>query len=359
MIYSLTAISFFLVSIYLWREQSWEKTRLALFLSVIWLILYEGLRWDIGTDWIHYYNCFVDNDNEHMGFMYRFINSCFRVFTDSYTVFLLFYAGFTYFVIGKWLHQYSPNPLISICIYFCSMIGLLGSNRQMLAMVFCIISLRFIVERKKWWFIGVIMFATTIHITAFSFIIAYFLYNYSYSNKKALIITGVAFLVGVLHLVNKIPLVEYLAILDSMTTNTESAAYFSEESTLSVSIVGNFKRLIYIYLALYVRGFVNKKEYDFFLLLYIIGSCIYLVFNGSVLQILAGRGASYFAVYECVVFAYVITYFPVNYFEKQSLWFILFAIYFFLMWRDMNNYVILTGEDIYNPYKCVLFYTPT
>lgn len=359
MIYTVTSISMFLLSIYLWREDSPQKTRLALVLALVWLTLHDGLRWEIGTDWIHYYNCFIDNDNEHMGFMYRFINSCFRVFTDSYTVFLLFYAAFTYFVVGKWLHQYSPNPLISICIYYCSLMGIMGSNRQLLAMVFCIISLRFIIERKKWWFIGTILFATTIHITAFSFIIAYFLYNYNYTNKMALIITGVAFVIGMLHLVNKIPFVEYLALFDSMTNNTDTAAYVSDDPVGGVSIVGNFKRLLYIYLALYVRKIIDSKEYDYFLLLYIIGSCIYLIFNGSVLQILAGRGATYFAVYECIVIAYVILHFPVDYFEKQFLWFILFTIYFFLMWRDMNSYFVLDGIDIYNPYKSILFYTPT
>ena len=358
MIYTLTSISFFLLSIYLWRERNPQKTRLVLVLAMVWLTLHDGLRWDIGTDWIHYYNCFVENDNEHMGITYRFINSCFRTFTDSYTVFLLFYAGFTYFVIGKWLLRYSPNPLMSVCIYYCSMIGLMGSNRQLLAMVLCVISLPFIFERKLIRFLGVIMLATTIHITAFSFILAYFLYNYSYTNRKVLIFTGLSFLIGILHLVNKIPFVEYLALLDSITNNTGTASYVTDDALLPVSIIGNFKRLLYIYIALYVRGIINRKEYDFFLLLYIVGSCIYMVFNGSVLQILAGRGATYYAVYECIVISYAIINFPVKFFEKEILWLILFAVYFYLMWRDMNSYFVVDGTDIYNPYKCILFYTP-
>ncbi len=355
MIYSLTAFSFFLLSIYLWRTDSTQKTRLVLVLAMVWLTLHDGLRWEIGTDWNHYYDCFIYDDNEHMGITYRFLNSLCRLFTDSYTIFLLGYAAFTYFIIGKWLYKYSPNPLISVAIYYCSMMGLMGSNRQLLAMVFCIISLRFIVKREIKWFIGIILFATTIHITAFSFIIAYFLYNHTYTNRKIYIITGISFMIGLLHIINQIPFVEYLALLDGMTNNTNTTSYLSEDFVGAVSLAGSFKRLLYVYLALHVRKYINDKEYDYFLLLYVIGACIYLIFNGSVLQILAGRGAAYFAVYECIVIAYVIMHAPFSFFPKLMTWLVLFMIYFFLMWRDMNSYYLLDGIDIYNPYKCVLF----
>lgn len=355
MIYSLTAISFFLLSIYLWRENSMPKSRLFLVLAMVWLTLHDGLRWEIGTDWNAYFECFDDGGSDHMGFMYRLINRCIKSVVNSYTFFLLCYAGFTYYFIGRWLNKYSPNPLISICIYYCCMLGTMGSNRQLLAMVLCSISMKYIFERNIRKFIGVILVATTIHFTAFSFIIAYYLYNYSYTNKKIYIITGGAFIIGMLHLINKIPFVEYLALFDSMTSNTSTAVYFSEDSEVAVSFVGNFKRLMYVYLALYVREIVNKKEYDYFLLLYIVGTCIYLIFNGSVLQILAGRGALYFAVYECIVMAYVIKYFSVSFFKKEMLWLGLFIIYFYLMWRDMNYYYLLDGIDIYNPYKTAFF----
>ena len=91
------------------------------------------------------------------------------------------------------------------------------------------------------------------------------------------------------------------------------------------------------------------------MLLYVIGCVIFLVFNGSVLQILAGRGAAYYNMYECIVMVYAILHFPSEYFERQLIWFVLFALYFYLMWRDMNFYYELEGVDIYNPYKCVLF----
>lgn len=358
MIYTFTAVTFFLMSIYLWREESQEKTRLLFVIAMVWLVLHDGLRWDVGTDWIHYYNLFIDNDNVHMGFTYSLINKIFRFFTDQYNVFLVFYAVVLYSVVGRIIYKYSPNPLMSICIYYCGMLGIMGANRQLWAMAVCLMSLYFVFEQKKWYFIGMVLFATTIHITALSFLPAYFLLNLSYQKKTVLLIVCGAFMIGLLKLVNLIPFVDYLALLDNLTSNTSTAEYVDANTDLSVSIVGSFKRVLFVYLALYVKDIVHSKEFDYFLLLYVIGCCIYLVFNGTVLQVVAGRGAMYYSVFECIVIAYMITYFPAEFFEKEVLWLFFFVFFFYLMWRDMNNYVILTGEDCFNPYKCVLFYTP-
>ncbi len=355
MIYTVTAISFFLLSIVLWRVGSPHKTKVALILAMIWLTLHDGLRWEIGTDWANYYDFFQEGGNEHMGFTYGLFNQLTKSIIDSYTFFLLCFAGLSYLVIGKLLYKYSPNPFISICVYYCATMGIMGSNRQLLAMVFCIISVWFVIRRNKWLFIGTIIFATTIHVTAFSFILAYFLYNFKYTNRTALIVVFGAFIIGVLQLVNKIPFVEYLALIDSATSNTALEGYVSGDKAAGVSIVGSFKRIFYVYLALMARKYINSREYDYFLSLFIVGCCIYLIFNGSVLQIAAGRGAGYYSFYECIVMAYVIMKFPASFFVREVLWLLLFAIYFVLMWRDMNSYFLLDGIDIYNPYKSVLF----
>lgn len=359
MIYSITAISFFLVSIYLWRENSPKKTRLALILAMLWLILHDGLRWEIGTDWENYYDFFYEQgsnfSNLHMGFVYGYFNELSRSLVNSFSFLLVCIATFTYIVIGRLFYKYSPNPLISVCIYYCSMMGIMGSNRQLLAIVVCVISLKFVLERRKLYFFLLVLFASSIHITALSFLPAYYLYNYNISNKKVLLFVVVAFLVGISRLINKLPFVEYLTMLDNLTSNTSTASYFSEEKIAGVSIVGSFKRLLYVYLAIYVRKYIKDENYDYFFKLFVFGCCIYLVFNGSYLQLMAGRGAAYYSVYESVVFSFVIIRFPIKFIQKELLWLVLFVIYFLLMWRDMNSYFILDGVDIYNPYKSVVF----
>lgn len=355
MIYSFTAISFFLVSIYLWREHSWEKTRLAIFIALIWLVLYEGLRWEIGTDWEGYYDAFMYEDNVHMGITYNCLIYCFKSISDNYTFFIILLSTISYSALGWLLLHYSPIPYISLCIYFCGTLGIMGSNRQLLAIAVCILSLHFIFKRRFLYFLLTLLFASTIHITALSFIPAYFLLNVSYKRRTIIIIVGVVFIIGLLKLVNRIPFVDFLISIDSMQSGTGLASYVDYNPGLSVSLLGSIKRVIFIYLALMMKDVINDEKYNFFLLLYLLGCIIFLIFNGSVLQMVAGRGSAYYGIFECIVIAYIIYYAPVDFFRKELLWTLFFIFYFCMMWRDIHNYIILEGVDIFNPYKSVLF----
>lgn len=355
MIYSFTAISFFLVSVYLWREQSWEKTRLAILMALVWLVLYEGLRWEIGTDWEGYYDAFKNEDNAHMGITYNSFMYCFKFISNNYTFFILLLSAISYTALGWLLLHYSPQPFISLCIYFCGMLGIMGSNRQLLALAVCLLSLHFIFKRRFFYFLLTILFASTIHITAFSFLPAYFLLNVSYNKRTILIIIGVVFVIGLLKLVNRIPFVEYLSLIDGMQSGTGLASYVEYNPGLSVSMLGSIKRILFVYLALMMKDVINDEKYNFFLLLYIFSCIIFLIFNGSVLQMVAGRGSAYYGVFECIVIAYIISYAPVDFFRKELLWTVFFIFYLCMMWRDIHNYIILEGVDIFNPYKSVLF----
>lgn len=355
MIYSFTAIIFFVLSICVWREKSIKSSSLLFIIAIVWLILHDGLRWEVGTDWGGYFDAFYDDANSHMGFTYRCLNRLFRVFSDSYTVFLITYAIFFYVVISNFINKYSPHPLMAICIYYCTMLKLMGCNRQLLALALCVISLHFIFERKKIHFFILILAASTIHITALTFLPAYYMYHLAYNKRNAWIVLTIAFIVGFFKLVNMIPFVEYLSLLDSFVENTSTARYASYSSDFTISNIGAFKRLAIAYMALNVKNRINSEVYGYFLLLYLFGICIYLVFNGTCLQILVGRGALYYNVFECIVITSMLLYYPIGFFGKKILWFIIFLIYFYSMWKDINYYIIATGEDCFNPYKCVLF----
>ena len=117
------------------------------------------------------------------------------------------------------------------------------------------------------------------------------------------------------------------------------------------------KRLIIIFIVIRTRNKVNNSMYDLFLYLYIVGCCIYFLFNGSVLQIVAGKLSTYFNIFECILMPFAIYYFPIKIKKNQRafLWFLYFVVCFALMWKDINTYVRTVGFDIYNPYKTVLF----
>ena len=189
------------------------------------------------------------------------------------------------------------------------------------------------------------------------FLPAYFLYTIKYKNRTLIIIVVLAFLIGISHVVNHLPFVDTLAMLDALSNNSTSLSnYFTEEEAFGTSIVGSFKRILFVILALRFRSIIHNKMYDYVVLMYTIGAIIYLCFNGSMLQIMAGRGCLYYNKFEIIWIPYMIMKFPIR--QKSLRLVICLAFFFFNFYnrqRDMNSYFIQYAVDIYRPYKSVLY----
>ncbi len=353
MIYSITAFSFFYFSLLFWDKRN--QARPIFILALVWLFIHDGFRWEIGTDWESYYRFFTTGENSHMGLGYTWLNDIFKCFTDQFTVLLIFIAAVTYITLGRFFLRYSPNCLMSITVYYCTMIGMLGCNRQILAMMLTLFSLKFIFERKLLPFLMVMFLALLFHVSSLVFIPAYFLYGKQYTNKFIILALMFAFVVGVTRVINHIPFVNYLSLLDSVTNGATQYGNYVDNFDSGVSLFGSLKRVLFVSLALCVRNKVNNVYYDYFLALFAAGCFMYLLFNGSVLQIVAGRGAAYYNIYETIVIPFMIIHFPLDVRMKKIYWFCLFLIYFYLMWRDMNSYIEIEGYDIYSPYKNIFF----
>lgn len=351
MIYTLTAILLLFFTLAYWRSP--KNAGVVFQVAVIWLILFEGLRWQIGTDWEPYYEFFFHRDEAHMGFAYRGINEFVNSFFGSYTALLLLIAGFTYLTIFRLFKKFSPNPLMSLLIYYCSMVGLWGCNRQILALMVCIIATKYIFERNLLNFTLAMLVAASLHLTSLIFFPAYFLYTWRLSNRTMFLAILVAFLCGLLHMIDRLPYVDILARLDAIRSGETDFRSYADSYEGSVSMIGAVKRILFVWLALRTKKRIRNQCYDFFCTLYVTGCVIYLLFNGSVLQLIAGRGALYYSIYETLVVPFFMIYLPVDKVSRKIGWIAVFSMYFYLMWRDMNSYYMSLGFDIYNPYKSV------
>lgn len=357
-IYITTSVLLFLGSVYCFTNTSRQKFANQLFvIFVLWLILYEGLRWQIGTDWDNYYNAFMQyEDDSHMDAGYMLFNKVIFNIYPSYTFFLLVFSTFVYCVIACFFRKFSPIPLVSLCWYYCGMVGVMGCNRQILAMAICLLSLRFVQERNLIKFLVVILIAMSFHLTALTFVPVYFFYERNYDSKVILAIVIIAFLIGLLKLVDKLQVIQYLALIDATTGHTSFEGYVGSfaRQGIETSVIGSFKRILYIFLFLSQRKNIRNKLYDFFVLTYIYGCIIYLIFNGSCIQLLAGRGTMYFNVFEMLIIPYFLKY--NKYFNVQMnklVWVLFYALAFYLMQRDMQVYYLIDGYDIFRPYHSV------
>lgn len=357
-IYITTAALLFLGALFCFTDKYRQRLASQFFwLAVLWLILYEGLRWQIGTDWGSYYNAFMhgSDDSNHMDAGYMLLNKAIFNIYPNYTFFLLVFSAFVYLVIARTSIKFSPIPLVSLCLYYCGMTGVLGCNRQILAMAICLLSLKFIQERKPVQFLAVILIAMSFHLTAVTFVPVYFFYGKDYNSKAIFAIAIVALLCGLSKIVDNLPFTQYLALLDDATGHTSFETYIGNAGGFrQISVIGALKRILFILLFLSQRKIIQNRLYDFIVLTYIYGCVIYLIFNGSCLQLLAGRGTMYYGFFEYLIVPYFLKYNKwFRGWTSKVVWVVFFALSFYLMQRDMQYYSLMDGSDIFRPYHSV------
>jgi len=356
-IYTFTAFFLFIFSLSSFYQTAKNKrVKTLLKVSVIWLIIYEGFRWEIGTDW-NYYETFVngcDWHESHEEIGYVLLNNLSRFFLPNYTCFLLLLSGFFYIVIYKILIKYSIAPLMSLCIYYCTMLGLLGCNRQLIAVMICLLSIRYIKDHKWKYFLLMILIAFLFHTSSLIFLPAYFVVNNSLKIKTIIFLVIATLIIGQSGIINHIPYINYVSLLDA-NSSEKLLAYSSQIDVNSFSFLGVIKRLFIIIPSLFVLIRSNNSINNAFIRLYITGCLIYFTFNGSVLMLMSSRGAAYYNVSEMLVIPILIKYLFSNTNIQRIIWLSYFCLVLYIMHRDMNYYILLGGVDIYRPYKSVLF----
>ncbi|GGA63258.1 polymerase [Flavobacterium palustre] len=323
------------------------------------IVLQIGLRWETGTDWMSYYNNFqdtVDIDivlvNSVIGFEigYGFFTFLIRSLTNNYTIFLLFHAIIYYYLIFQANKKLSPFPFLSLLLFYVTNIGVLGSNRQLLALAICLYSLKFAIERKAVKFFILVFIAFLFHTTAIIFIVYYFLYR---DLKKYQIISVLllAFIIGKTSLPN---------VLFSGVGNFLGGASLSKVDVYSeigtggdsLTLVGLIRRLLY-FILFFVNydAIVSKfKEYKILFNGFLFGLCFYFLFSSS-LTILVNRGSLYFNVMEVFLIASQLLLFTVKA-DRKYIVLIVFAYSIYLFFQSISVY-----SDLFLPYKGIFINT--
>lgn len=355
-IYQATAIVMFILSLMTMKYNSVNaKIKQILLFLIAWLIFYEGFRWEIGTDWSYYDEFMYGYDDSVFSTEagYVFISSLFRKLFGHYTVFLLAITVFFYVTIYKIIKKYSCFPVASLCIYYCSMIGYLGCNRQFIAMMICLLSIKYVLDSDWKKFLICILIASSFHVSSVIFIFSYIFYKYEMKNVYLIGLILITLVIGLTGVVNSMPYIDYIVLLDGNTAN--KLDYYYENSQGEVySAIGTLKRLLILVPCFYFKDKEIENHNRLFMKLYILGAMMYFCFNGSKLELLAGRGAMYFNVAEMIVMPFLIKRVISNKLVSYVAWAIYFGILLYLMLRDMN-YHTSAGNLIYLPYKNILF----
>ncbi|WP_371291853.1 EpsG family protein [Bacteroides sp.] len=322
------------------------------FICFFLLIFHDGFRWEIGTDWQPYYTFFqtcTDIVKSDYDIGYTLFNQFVRLFTDSYSVFLILFAIIQYIFVFESISKYSVAPFLSLFLYYCLSLPVLGMNRQFIALCLCLFAIRYIVSREIVKFLMCLLVAFTFHKSVVIFAPAYFLcksYPLKYYGLLLFLVIGIS-LSGI---INKLPL-EYFALLgqdsaDRMDFYADSFLKGDVSTSLVGSILAILKRSIWILLLLFFSKYIKKNEYYAIAFnLYYIALLFYILFNNTIMQIIVGRGLIYFNIMEIFIVPFVLTMFKNNW-GKLILFFLIVFYGYTNLVKGINYY-----PEVFIPYK--------
>lgn len=163
---------------------------------ILSLIVFDGLRWQMGTDWFSYSEYFkVATDViSHGGFEigFRIYTTLIRNFTDNYSLYLLITTATIYIGIFYTVFKITNYSFVSIFYLTGTIPWYSGSLRQMMASVFFCLALKASIEKKFKRFVLLMISGAMFHSTIIVFFPMYWLYGMSLSAFFVLFIILVA-----------------------------------------------------------------------------------------------------------------------------------------------------------------------
>lgn len=282
-------------------------------ISFLILVLQMGLRWETGTDWEPYLDHFegFKYTRQWFGNIDQF-ESGYELFAhtvyylvEDYSFFLVLNAIIFYWLIIKANNYFSDYKLLSLLLFYSFSIGILGSNRQLMALGIGLISLKYLFEKKYIYYFLLIGLAYFFHATSILFL-SYFFLNRTISNKSILFILCISIVIGK----TGIPTSIFNLVGGSLgeSTSLKTGIYLDnskeELSNSALSLFGMFKRLFFLGIFIINRNKILPvfKKYNLLLNGYVIGVAFYFIFSESLL-VMISRGSLYFNVMESFLLA--------------------------------------------------------
>lgn len=159
-----------------------RNKKLLFWVFIVPLIIFDGLRWEMGTDWTSYYGYFQRADVYNQpGFEPGFIfyTSLIRSFTDQYSIYLLITTAIIYVGIFYSIFRITGGSFLSIFYLTGIVPWYSGALRQMIACVFFVLALQAIFARRPFRYLLLMVGGLMFHTTVIVYFPVYLLYGVS------------------------------------------------------------------------------------------------------------------------------------------------------------------------------------
>lgn len=337
-----------LLSIYDSFSNKIKERKHLIFYILLYLIFFDGLRFETGTDWKSYYNYFYYGTAEEIyeiGFK-QFIYVI-KLLTNNYSIFLLIYSSIYYYFVFFKLSQKNNYNIITIFLLYSSLTPMLGAMRQFLALSIIVYSINYIFKKKFYKFILCILIASLFHSSAWLFLPAYYL-NKKLSIKKIILFLLLSIIIRVFFktilinsfLFNYIPMKSkvllYINHKDNIVTNIQFITNILKK--LCIILIG-YK--IYKKFNVGLKEVKLQNKFNFYL------NCLYFgifinIASYGVFQTLVSRGNIYYStIFECIYLGFVLNLIPLK--RKYTIYrlvLLIFCLFLgtFNFYKGISNY---------------------
>ncbi|WP_220764502.1 EpsG family protein [Shewanella sp. MBTL60-112-B1] len=362
---------FFILSIVVFLEPKNTTRQEKLFflmLHFFLLLAFVGLRDETGTDWINYSDQFFSDDNDHMEFGYLYLSDSFRYLVSDYNVFVFFHAAMYLSIFFIAINKKLKIGYIVLLLYTGHLLGVMGSNRQVLALMFCILAGERLYQDKIKTFVVIVMFAAIFHYSSLIFLLMYYVRKMSVRMS----LSNYLFVFVVLAFAN------YILLSSSFisTISNQLITIFSEGTKLRgqlivygsdqfrpdiiTSIMMTIKRvstlfILIVMIVLFVDrnpnvGFtVLGRRFKFYFAAYFFSIILLLLFQ-PIYPIIATRGGLYFYIYEIFLFSIIVS-------KVKQVNYTIFTVIFILFCLVRLSFQFSYDKELLVPYKAVWYNT--
>ncbi|MEK2097122.1 EpsG family protein [Vibrio parahaemolyticus] len=317
---------------------------IAIFYAIIVVVLFTGLRGDVGQDTsnylIMYENIYAFKDKLEVGF-YTLMR-IFQYLNFDFNFFLFFIAlcsvSFYFFAISKLVHK--GYVIFAFLLIFCDLYIYFNFSgiRQGLALSLCMVSSYFAFQQKWKTFVLFVLFAFLMHKSAIVFLISYPILKYRVNFKLSTIIKLIT--VAIL----SVALTRFVIYSSDYFTFIKGAAlYLSEDYnklSWSAYFVGLIRRLYpVLFFLFFFKVLKNDKVLMAFFSLYMFGFAIFAL-NYPILQDTSVRLSSYFTIFESILMARML--YNLNFRFNR---FVIYCVVGMVMFFKIYTYSILDEYD--------------
>lgn len=354
-VYIVFVFILFLFSVYEVFYSNKEIKRYFLFLSFLGAVFIVGFRWETGTDWVPYKKAFEYASNwlyvvkrwgSELG--YGTLTWGIRNLTRDYSWFLIVHAILFYGLLLRAFTKLTAYPNVAFMFYFASSLGIVGSNRQLIALVILLNGIAFLLhnEKVKYWISIALSF--TMHVTSLLGVVYFFLNRYL--PKKVIYLSIIlAFFFGFSSLPVKL-FGSFAQLGEYFTYKTEAYLKTADTALYGFSVMGVGKRAVFFIFFLYVRDklVVKNGAYNILFNGYWFGLLMYLAFADS-LSVMISRGSLYFNIMEGLLLSSVLVLIKQSVNRGMYL-IVLLILSILLMYQSISVY-----PHIFDPYKGIWY----